>query len=98
MADYIYSTQTIVATTGGTASIDIPSARQSSDSVVYLFSSMHSGTIELVQNSGDTEGIEILSGTQYQSGPWRINSGPPRFLYTAEVGGQICRITVVVEK
>jgi len=98
MADNIVSVQTITASNDWTNSekITLPKARQTSDSVIYIFSSLHSGTIELVQ-SGSTTGIELLSGTQYQSGPWRLTGGPPQYLYSTNASGEPCRVTVVLE-
>lgn len=107
MADKILGSYYLTASSAGTE-IPLPETDVSgtvahgyqvsmmSTNVIYQFNTLHSGTIELVQNPGDTLGLEIAAGTAVTSGPWRLIAKPPKFLYSSKDGGEPCRVTVIM--
>jgi hypothetical protein len=107
MADKLLGTYFITASIAG-AEIPLPATDVSGSfatgyqlsmlgtNVIYQFSSLHSGSIELVQTVGETAGLEIESATAVTSGPWRLIAKPPKFLYSAKDGGEPCRVTVII--
>jgi hypothetical protein len=77
------------------------------ESVTFVFTDLHSGSIELVQSGsvdglmkiyGTTEiaGLKLEASTSATYGPFRVMSDPPRFLYSPNVSGEPCRVTVIL--
>jgi hypothetical protein len=78
-----------------------------SDSVYYMFTDLHSGSMELL---GKTDGVNldkiygtsipggifIDSSTAATMGPFRLAAHPPRFLYSANPSGEPCRVTILL--
>jgi len=78
-----------------------------SDSVYYMFTDLHSGSMELVGKSNGVSldtiyntiipgGIFIDSSTASTLGPFRLSANPPRFLYSTNPTGEPCRVTVLL--
>lgn len=69
---------------------------QYTDKVVYFFDDF-TGSIFLVQSTGDTTGIQYYGDTDLpkESGPWSIQSGP-KYLYVSGSNSQNVSVTVVL--
>jgi len=77
------------------------------DSIFYMFTNLHSGSIELISKTDginlDTvygtsipAGILIDASTTSTLGPFKLIAEPPRFLYSSKPSGEPCRVTILL--
>lgn len=76
------------------------------ESVSYVFTDMHSGSIELcgsgslglnkIHGTDEVAGLKVDSSTSTTLGPFRLTADPPRYLYSPKESGEPCRVTVIM--
>lgn len=110
MADKILEVQTITFVSGSNGSFEItlPNVRNSigstqkggeffpGDKVIYVFQNF-TGSFVLAQESGSQSGLMIYDTIpSVQSGPWRLISTPPRWLFNSGSNSQAVEVVKIL--